>query len=255
MEAKYKLNYKFREPDSRDYIYATKKKQTTVRKNELQVSHIYDQKDIGSCVSNALITSLEMRGIVSPKVSSRLFVYFMARIYQGTNTREDTGCDIRKASSAIRDWGVSKENKWPYVNVLENFAIIPPLTAFQSSKQLDTKYEFIEGIGSKRLQQIKSAINTNNPVCFGIHVFRPFFTTGNDGMVKTPNVTKDQYLGGHCMVITGYDDDTQCFTVCNSWGEGWGKGGMCYIPYIYMCGALASDFCLIQQKDAPTKKK
>lgn len=253
MEAKYKLNYKFREPDSRDYIYAAKNKQTPGRKQISPVGDIYDQQDIGSCVSNALIKSLEMTKFVTPKESSRLFVYHVARNYQGSNTTEDTGCDIRKAVSAIRGWGVSTESSWPYVT--KNFAIIPPLIAFQSSKELDITYEFIEGKGSKRLQQIKGAIDTNDPVCFGIQVFKPFMDTGKDGMVKNPNVTKDKYLGGHCMVCIGFNDDTQCFTVCNSWGNNWGKGGMCYIPYTYMCGALASDFCVIQKKKAPTKKK
>jgi C1A family cysteine protease len=253
MDAKYKLNYKFREPDSRDYIYVAKNKQTIVKKKELNVGSIYDQKNIGSCVSNALVKSLQMTEGSTYNKSSRLFVYFMARLNQGSDTSQDTGCNIRKAASAIRWWGVSNETSWPYDT--KKFAEIPSIKAFQSSKTLEIEYGFIEAWGSNRLEQIKIQINDGNPVCFGIQVYDSFMNTGKDGLVKSPQVLKEKHMGGHCMVITGYNDETQHFTVCNSWGTGWGKNGMCYIPYIYMAGVLASDFCLLQKPKPGNKKK
>lgn len=38
-------------------------------------------------------------------------------------------------------------------------------------------------------------------------------------------------LGGHAMVVTGYDDDRQAFRVFNSWGTSWGYNGSIWVTY------------------------
>ena len=51
-------------------------------------------------------------------------------------------------------------------------------------------------------------------------------------------------LGGHCVMIVGYQDSTKQFIVRNSWGSSWGLSGYFYLPYEYIDPAnnLASDF-------------
>lgn len=36
------------------------------------------------------------------------------------------------------------------------------------------------------------------------------------------------------MLCVGYSDESEMFIVRNSWGQGWGDGGYCYIPYDYL---------------------
>lgn len=58
----------------------------------------------------------------------------------------------------------------------------------------------------------------------------------------------DQVLGGHAVVLVGYDDDSQRFIVRNSWGEGWGQAGYVELPYAYVTHPqLASDFWVIRK--------
>lgn len=38
-------------------------------------------------------------------------------------------------------------------------------------------------------------------------------------------------LGGHCICIVGYDDESKHWICQNSWGEGWGEGGFFRIAY------------------------
>ena len=53
-------------------------------------------------------------------------------------------------------------------------------------------------------------------------------------------------LGGHAIVIVGYDEEKRLFTFRNSWGEDWGDKGYGYLPYDYVCDKdLASDFWVI----------
>lgn len=44
---------------------------------------------------------------------------------------------------------------------------------------------------------------------------------------------RQQTMGGHALVIVGYDDVRREFTVRNSWGEKWGDRGHCYLSYDY----------------------
>jgi C1A family cysteine protease len=53
----------------------------------------------------------------------------------------------------------------------------------------------------------------------------------------------DQSIGGHEVLLVGYDDATQNFKVRNSWGPGWGLAGYFLMPYAYANNPnLAGDF-------------
>ena len=56
----------------------------------------------------------------------------------------------------------------------------------------------------------------------------------------------ESVIGGHCMLIIGYDMETKIFTVRNSWSTKWGDNGNCYIPFKYM--EQASDCWTIRKK-------
>ena len=54
-------------------------------------------------------------------------------------------------------------------------------------------------------------------------------------------------IGGHAMLIVGYNDDKQWFIVRNSWGNKWADNGYCYIPYDYIIDPNeTSDFYYIE---------
>jgi len=43
-----------------------------------------------------------------------------------------------------------------------------------------------------------------------------------------------EVLGGHALVLVGYNDSTSRFTFRNSWGASWGDAGYGTIPYAYL---------------------
>ena len=49
------------------------------------------------------------------------------------------------------------------------------------------------------------------------------------GGVYSP--TSSVNLGGHCVCVVGYDDTNGCWIGKNSWGTGWGEGGLFRIAY------------------------
>ena len=57
----------------------------------------------------------------------------------------------------------------------------------------------------------------------------------------------ESIVGGHAVMVVGYDDSAQTFLVRNSWGPNWGMDGYFTMPYAYLTSAnLASDFWTIR---------
>jgi C1A family cysteine protease len=57
--------------------------------------------------------------------------------------------------------------------------------------------------------------------------------TMKTGIVPMPT-SRDYLLGGHAVMLVGYDDSTKRFTMMNSWGTKVGKEGYFEIPYEYI---------------------
>ena len=62
-----------------------------------------------------------------------------------------------------------------------------------------------------------------------------------------PDFGRECVLGGHAVLIVGYDDTKKWWIVRNSWGVGWGDHGYFYMPYKYALDPnLASDFWIVR---------
>ena len=69
---------------------------------------------------------------------------------------------------------------------------------------------------------------------------------GDDGIVTLPR-WGEQQLGGHCMDGVGYRKKDKFIKVKNSWGEGWGVRGHCWVPFDYLTDQqMAADFWTIR---------
>jgi C1A family cysteine protease len=124
---------------------------------------------------------------------------------------------------------------------------LPPLNCYQAAKRFQKfSYIFIQ----QTVTSIKSALTTYNvPIVFGIMVYSSFMSkeVSTTGMVPMPNTKTETFLGGHCVVIVGYNDTTQRFTCAKSRGTSWGNKGYFYLPYNYVTNAsLSGDFCVTQ---------
>ena len=58
--------------------------------------------------------------------------------------------------------------------------------------------------------------------------------------------SNEDCLGGHAVMVCGYDDTAQHWIVRNSWGSHWGDNGYFYLPYPYLTNnQYASDLWVI----------
>ena len=70
---------------------------------------------------------------------------------------------------------------------------------------------------------------------FGFLVYSSFESdyVTQTGMVPMP-VPGESLLGGHAVIICGYNDFDERFIMRNSWGTHWGDNGYFYLSYSYI---------------------
>jgi C1A family cysteine protease len=205
---------------------------------------IEDQGQLGSCTSfatGAAIRFARKKQGLSDFVTSHLFLYYNSRT---KNTKSvDSGASIRDAIIAAAKQGDCPESEWPYD--ISKFASKPPIQAYQDALK-DRAITYLRV--SQSLVQMKSCLAQGFPVVIGISVYESFESdeVAKTGIVPMPT-SDEQLLGGHALLVVGYDTSKQWFIVRNSWGPSFGDQGYISIPFEYLGDSnLASDFWTIR---------
>ncbi len=228
-------------PDGRDYLY------TPVKVNipdsvdlRSQMPAIYDQGNLGSCTANAVAAALDFQRARQAEhfiTPSRLFIYYNERKDQHT-IREDSGASIRESVKAVKHYGACPESEWKYD--IEKFTHKPSKPCYTAA----LKYEDLLYIRvNQSLGDIQNALASGNAVVVGINVYESFESdaVANSGNVPMPNVSSEQLLGGHAVLVVGYENEK--WIVRNSWGVDFGDRGYCYLPFPYLTNPkLSGDF-------------
>jgi len=220
----------------------------------------YDQAELGSCTSNALagaVTRLLMKEnkltlATAATVSgtpSRLFIYYNERVIEGT-VSQDSGATIRDGIKALNTLGTCFESTWPYI--ISQFARKPSVTAYKNALQDVVKS--YQRINTADKTTKKTVLTQGSAIAFGFSVYDSFESAAVEasGLVPMPSKS-ESLLGGHAMLIVGYDDNKVingqkgAYECRNSWGPNWGDHGYCYMPYSYLDdNSLADDFWIIK---------
>lgn len=209
------------------------------------------QGQLGSCtghgIAYALFFEMMRQNFLNPFLPSRLLIYFMERVIEGTVSL-DAGAEIRDGIKAVAAQGCTPEQDWPYY--ISRFADTPPDQAFMNARTwlaLMNKKIVYQPV-TQDLNHLKSVMASGWPVVFGFNVFESFESdaVAQTGIVPMPG-PNDAPAGGHCEAMAGYDDPTERFICANWWGEDWGDKGSNYLPYEYVTDPnLASDFWVIK---------
>ena len=80
---------------------------------------------------------------------------------------------------------------------------------------------------------VRKALANKNLVIVGIEVFTSFSEDTNflkEGVFPMPK-DNDESMGGHAVVVVGYDDEKEWFIIRNSWGVEVGDNRYFYLPY------------------------
>ncbi len=197
------------------------------------IPFIFDQGGLGSCTSNAACLALaRLQRIQNPRypfVPSRLFHYFNERQALGS-TAWDSGATLRSALKTLAKDGVPKELLWPYVE--SKLTDAPPFPVYKSALQHRVFSYAAVDISERAL---KTALAASYVICIGItaYDFLESAEAAKTGYVAMPGPDESP-LGGHAILLVGYDDSTRRFKFANSWSSDWGQGGFGYLDYEYV---------------------
>ena len=236
--------------DTRDYAYQlTATPPRTVVDLRPYCSPIEDQGQLGSCTGNAIAGAIELLDKRAGRTLdvSRLFIYYYERLLEGT-VNYDSGAYIRDGIRATNRYGAPLESLWPYN--ISRFRTAPSTEAINdAAKRKVTLYERAVDFNA-----CIDSLNNGYPVIVGFDVYSSFEanSVARTGMMPYPNVNRESLLGGHAVLLVGYNNSTQRFTVRNSWGTNWGDRGYFYMPYqVIQNTRMSGDFWVIKSVSNP----
>ena len=195
--------------------------------------NIYDQGELGSCTANALAQAIR---ILKPDFEpSRLFIYYNELIIESDNSDdiEDNGANVFDGCTYISKHGVCEENLWPYD--ITKFNIKPPIIAYNEAEHNKIISFNIISRNNNYIDSLKKTLVNGSPILLAILIFESFesYEVSQTGNIPIPN-ENEKCLGGHEVLIIGYDDDKKVFNLVNSWSDNWGDKGFFILPYSYI---------------------
>lgn len=249
-KGKYKLNYKFSKKDSS--AFRLKMSRAVQLPPSVNLANnwgeIYDQGQLGSCASNSAAGVIRYCVSKNDQLNfspSRLYIYYNGRTIEGYDITQDGGLTISDAFQSVNQYKVCPESDWPYD--ISQFAVKPPQSCYDEAMKMNSDFNHYSL--NQDLVSLKTCLYDGYPISYGMTLFQSFESdaVASTGQVPMPDPSVEQEIGGHALSIVGYDDNTQMFTVANSWSSQWGANGFCYIPYSYILNQeLASDFWTVR---------
>ena len=230
--------------DERDYKFTLTTNVNVLPKTvdlRSKMSEVYDQQSLGSCTGNGVASIVQHLDLNF--MPSRLFIYYNERLLENT-IMEDAGANIRDGIKTINQYGVCSENDWIYD--IKKFTEKPSDKCYlEAQKKVSLSYYAVNQLE----QDLKTALSQGFPIVFGFLVKASFENnvTATTGIYKPSG----KIVGGHCIVIVGYDDVKKSFLMRNSWGKNWGLNGHFWMPYREVLNnKISSDFWVISKMNS-----
>lgn len=247
-----KLVRKRDKPDIRDYRYFGPRRLGAVQAIppssvdlRSQLPPVFDQGDEGSCGANA--ASAMMCFLLKDQVPySRQQVYYSTRVIED-DVSQDAGVETRDLFKILSSVGAAPEPLWPYIPV--NLFTVPPADVLAAaSKNLIKTYARLSSE-----DDFLACLSEGFPFVLGFDVYSSLMTdaTAKSGVDTIPNTNTEQLLGGHDVLVVGYDlnftdnpsfksssidphlVDDHALLIRNSWGSAWGIDGHFWMPMSY----------------------
>ena len=236
--------------DTRDYKYqVTQKTNINVVDLRSYCSPIENQGSLGSCTGQSIAGAIELLNKRSGKPTdvSRLFIYYYERLLLGT-VNYDSGAYIRDGIKATNHYGASLESHWPYN--IKKFKQEPIDEAKSDAlNRKVTRYERVIDFNG-----CIDALTNGYPVIMGFNVYTSFMSASvaKTGNMPYPNTKREKLLGGHAVLLVGYNKTKKVFIVRNSWGDNWGDKGYFYMPFdMVIKPNMSSDYWIIKSVNNP----
>jgi hypothetical protein len=221
--------------------------------HQSQMTPIRYQGDRGTCVAFACMAALEPFPYIPDDLSEQYAYYKLKRGLDPNPSPCRDGlvtwqaADYLKNNSVCQEanWGYNK-NKWNYPNksCIENLTQGPPVPAAATSNARYgiSQYQLIFDHGTtgensiKNVDDLKRIIFDGYNIVIAVHVAGTDWESGS-GIIRVQHDANGNPLpsmGGHAMLVCGYNNTDQYFIVKNSWNSDWGHSGYAHISFDYI---------------------
>lgn len=99
---------------------------------------------------------------------------------------------------------------------------------------------------------VQSQLAGGNPVVFGASVYNNFAYWSSSAVYTAAS---GSLLGGHAMLVVGYDDTKQAYRVQNSWGPWWGDSGYIWMGYSVFESTTNTAFVALRSNLPPAQNQ
>ena len=175
-------------------------------------------------------------------VPSRMFWYYTMREMSGM-LGTDAGGSLRQAFNVLPFTGVCEEEAHPFNPAMID--VPPSLEAYERA----WNYPMVQSLRvPPTIDSIRLMVASGYPVACSIPVYSSFEydSVWHTGYIPTPT-ERDFLIGGHALVVVGYDDKRSQLVVRNSWGTQWGHSGYGYLPYETVCRGMVGSFWIVTE--------
>lgn len=229
--------------DHRDWIVEASHPSTTASTPDLplfidysdETPEVEDQGDYGSCVGWAIVRGLR-EWMIYKRTGKRvkLSVRFLWMAAKETDHFEinsfvaNAGTSLKTGFQVLKKYGVPEDHYYPYEKELITFTSLNQKRDFfyNAAKYRIFNYYQLSSNLTRRIHLAKVG-----PIVVTVPIDEKWLSVGTDGAI--PDESKTGALGGHAILVVGYDDRTQRFKFKNSWGKAWGNKGFGYFSYKY----------------------
>jgi hypothetical protein len=199
-----------------------------------------NQGTIQSCVGWAIgYSAMTIEHAIKNKITdtkritnsafSALFIYNQIKISDNCNASS-----VPQALTLLEQKGNCLANEFDFD--IENCRMLPDIRLRERAKNyvIEEHLRLFDRNATDiaKRDAIKRILAENKPVIIGLKINNQFKTLANK---DTWNPTLgDTPTEAHAIVIVGYDDETEDFTLMNSWGIAWGNAGFIKVKYKHL---------------------
>jgi len=139
------------------------------------------------------------------------------------NSPTGGGSYIHEALELVKSQGVATLSKMPYDP--NNYKRMPSEEARREASLYKAKGW--ERVAVDDVTGLKKVLASGNTIVIGMTIYENFYNY-RGGLY---NSFSGKNMGGHAMLVVGYDDSKNAFKIQNSWGTYWGDKGYAWVDY------------------------
>jgi len=180
---------------------------------------------VGMAVAVAMEGSLAYQG--GPMRLSARYAYAKARHLENPrNWEDDGGAQLETGLKVAERFGLPLESAWPYVS---NQTALPGGETWKHMDTVRPRYK-ARLYPIVAYDELPYHLLRGRPVITGVEVYAEAWYSERvtkTGWVEIPHTFS--VIGGHAIVIVGYDAAHDALKFANSWGDHWGDRGFGYL--------------------------